>query len=391
MPELAFRQVHLDFHTSEKTPGVGSEFDADRFVEPLKRAAVNSITLFSRCHHGLIYHDTKFTELRHPGLTCNLLPRQIEACHAAGIRAPIYLTVGWDEYQSRAHPEWLQRDAEGRPFGAPPLSPGWHRLCFNSPYIDFVWEQTAEVLGSLPVDGLFFDIITQEPCLCRNCLEKMTPEGVDPADEDARARFARRTIDEFKRLFTRRIREMNPDCTIFYNSGHVDPQLRPVADTYTHFELESLPSGGWGYMHFPLTVRYARTLGKELLGMTGKFHKSWGDFNSLKTPAALEYECFMMLAEGAKCSIGDQLHPRGFLDPATYDLIGYVYRQVEAKEPWCAGAEALAEVGLFTPEAIGAAEGRVDPAVTGVLRMLRERHYQTDVIDGDSDWPRYRV
>ena len=87
--------------------------------------------------------------------------------------------------------------------------------------------------------------------------------------------------------------------------------------------------------------------------MTGKFHKSWGDFNSLKTPAALEYECFMMLAEGAKCSIGDQLHPRGALDPVTYDLIGHVYRQVEAKEPWCAGTEALKEIGLFTPEAIG--------------------------------------
>src|SRR5205823_5660551 len=270
-------------------------------------------------------------------------------------------------------------------------SPCWHRLCFNSPYIDVVWEQTAEVLGSFPVDGLFFDIITQEPCLCRNCLEKMTPEGVDPADLDARARFARRTIDEFKRLFTRRIREMNPDCTIFYNSGHVAPQIRPVADTYTHFELESLPSGGWGYMHFPLTAKYARTLGKELLGMTGKFHKSWGDFNSLKTPAALEYECFMMLAEGAKCSVGDQLHPRGVLDPATYDLIGHVYRQVEAKEPWCSGAEALAEVALFTPEAIGVAEGRVDPAAAGALRMLRERHYQVDVVDGENDWSRYRL
>src|SRR3989442_13122429 len=114
MPELAFRQVHLDFHTSEKIPGVGSEFDADRFVETLKRAAVNSITLFSRCHHGLIYHDTQFTELRHPGLTCNLLPRQIEACHAAGIRAPIYLTMAWDEYQSRSHPDWLHPHAQGR-------------------------------------------------------------------------------------------------------------------------------------------------------------------------------------------------------------------------------------------------------------------------------------
>src|ERR1051326_8345058 len=337
--ELAFRQVHLDFHTSEKIPGIGSEFNAPEFVDTLKRAHVNSITLFSRCHHGMIYHDTRFTELRHPGLTCNLLPEQIDACHAAGIRAPIYITVGWDEAQSRAHPEWLQRDAEGRPYGAAALSPGWHRLCFNTPYIDFVWEQTAEVLANFPVDGLFFDIIHQQECYCQHCLASMSAQKLDPADPAARRHFAQRVEEEYKRTFTRRIRELNANCTIFYNAGHVGPEVRPVTNTYSHFELESLPSGGWGYMHFPMTVKYARALGKELLGMTGKFHKSWGDFNSLKTPEALEYECFMMLSEGAKCSIGDQLHPRGMLDPATYDLIGHVYRQVEAKEPWCAGAE----------------------------------------------------
>jgi hypothetical protein len=49
---MPFRQVHLDFHTSEQIPGVGSRFDGERFAETLKRAHVNSITCFSRCHHG---------------------------------------------------------------------------------------------------------------------------------------------------------------------------------------------------------------------------------------------------------------------------------------------------------------------------------------------------
>src|SRR5437773_30866 len=197
MAEMPFRQVHLDFHTSEKIMVIGSAFDGGGFGTRLQRAAVNSITLFSRCHHGMIYHDTKFAELRHPGLSCNLLKEQIDACHSAGIRAPIYITVGWDEAQTRAHPEWLQRDAQGRPFGAAPLSPGWHRLCFNSPYIDFVWDQTAEVLSNFPVDGLFFDIITQEPCLCENCLAQMKADRIDAADQEARERFARHTIEEF--------------------------------------------------------------------------------------------------------------------------------------------------------------------------------------------------
>jgi hypothetical protein len=398
MPTMPFRQVHLDFHTSEQIPGVGSRFDGERFAETLRQAHVNSITCFSRCHHGMIYHDTRFSDARHPHLTCNLLAEQIAACHTVGIRVPIYITVGWDELQSRRHPEWLQRTADGKPYGAAPLEAGWHKLCFNSPYVDFVWAQTEEVLETFDVDGLFFDIIWQRPCYCTYCLEGMVAAGLDPEREADVARFAREVEERFKRRFTEGVRAHNAECTIFYNAGHVGPEVRATLATYSHLELESLPSGGWGYMHFPLTQRFARTLGVPTLGMTGKFHKSWGDFNSLKNPAALEFECLAMLAEGARCSVGDQLHPTGELDAATYELIGGVYRQVAEKEPWCEGAESLAEIALFTPEGApprsggpGRAEGRVDPAAAGALRMLQEAHHPCDVVDGTSDWSRYAL
>src|SRR5690348_14027468 len=63
--ELRFRQIHLDYHTSEKIPGIGSKFNAEEFISVLQDAAVDSITVFSRCHHGMIYHDTKFPA-KHP-------------------------------------------------------------------------------------------------------------------------------------------------------------------------------------------------------------------------------------------------------------------------------------------------------------------------------------
>jgi hypothetical protein len=46
------RQVHLDFHTSEAIPGLGSKFDGEAFARTLVDAKVNSITCFARCHHG---------------------------------------------------------------------------------------------------------------------------------------------------------------------------------------------------------------------------------------------------------------------------------------------------------------------------------------------------
>jgi hypothetical protein len=42
--ELRFRQIHLDFHTSEHIPGIGSDFDPEEFAATLERARVDSIT-----------------------------------------------------------------------------------------------------------------------------------------------------------------------------------------------------------------------------------------------------------------------------------------------------------------------------------------------------------
>jgi hypothetical protein len=89
--DLRFRQIHLDFHTSESIGGVGSQFDPEEFVTTLEKARVNSITCFARCHHGWIYYDTKLNpERRHPHLAVNLLKAQIDVCHARNIRVPIY-------------------------------------------------------------------------------------------------------------------------------------------------------------------------------------------------------------------------------------------------------------------------------------------------------------
>ena len=45
-----------------------------------------------------------------------------------------------------------------------------------------------------------------------------------------------------------------------------------------------------------------------------------------------------MMAMGAGPFVGDQLPPDGQLEEQVYQLIGNVYRQIEAKEDWCIGA-----------------------------------------------------
>lgn len=392
---LRFRQVHLDFHTSPDIEAIGSEFDAEEFASILQKAHIDSITCFARCHHGMLYYDSKaFPERIHPHLTNkNLLKEQIEACHRRNIRVPIYITVQWDQYTADEHPEWLAVDSEGKPFGNALFEPGFYKnLCVNSPYRNFLKDMTQEVLEMFPVDGLFFDIVQPVPCACKYCRAGMEKEGLDPSSLEDRQKYAQMLINEFKQDMSAFVRQFNKDCTIFYNRGHIGPAHRPVVDAYTHFEIESLPSGEWGYLHFPVTMRYVRNLGLDCMGMTGKFHTSWGDFHSFKNKAALEFECFHMLALNAKCSIGDQLEPNGKLSEPVYELIGSVYSQIEEKEPWCIGAEAITDIGVFTPEEFEVASDiQLMPPIMGVTRMLQEAGHQFDIIDSYSDLSKYKV
>ncbi len=372
---------------------MGSEFDPDRFVFTLQQAEVNSVTCFSRCHHGYIYHETKLP-WRHPNLTCNLLEEQIRACHRADIRVPIYVTVGWDHLMARLHPEWCEVDEKGKIVGRGPLDVGgWTNLDFASPYVDYVIQQTQEVCDHFgdEVDGFFFDIMFQQGVHSTWCMERYRQQGLDPADPSSARLMREQVVNECADRIFGAVREKHKSCSVFFNGGHVSPAIRSRLSSYTHLELESLPTGGWGYMHFPITSRYARTLGKDFLAMTGRFSESWGHFNSVKNPAALEYECLLALALGGKCSVGDQLHPRGTLESTAYDLIGPVYRKVKSLEPWCEGAEPLAEIAVYNAEAFDASGERIPPPSLGATRMLMEGRHQFDLVDTESDWTKYKV
>lgn len=398
---LRMRQVHLDFHTSELIAGIGSAFDAEVFADTLRAAHVDSITVFARCHHGMLYYpSTRFPERVHPHLQGDLLQAQLRACRAAGIKAPIYITVQWDYHTVLHHPEWLAIDELGNPMvtgrhGQSLFEAGFYRfLCVGSPYRDFLMDSVRDLIEHVgSVDGLFFDIVKPIPCACYHCRIGMLAAGLDPSDAHDRQQWGAVTSKRFKDDMSALVRSLTPDATIFYNAGHVGPYDRQWADAYSHWEIETLPSGGWGYLHFPIAVRYARTLGMPVLGMTGKFHTSWGDFHSFKNTAALEFEVFRMLAHGTACSIGDQLHPDGAIDADVYDLIGHVYAEVERREPWCVDATPRVDIAVLSLESSHEAPSAdaIPPATFGVVRMLEELAMQFDIIDEYAELSAYRV
>ncbi len=390
---LRFRQVHLDFHTSEKIAGVGSRFDKAQFQQMLKRGHVDSVTLFSKCHHGMTYHDTT-VGARHPGMNAELLPSQIEACREIDVRVPIYISAGLDEHMARLHPEWLVVNRDGKTFD--PLKPGFKVLCFNTPYLDYLCAQIDEVIDRFDGgDGIFLDIIAVRRCFCACCMVGMESEKLDPNDEADVNRYQQGVLRRYYERATASCKRGDENRRVFHNSGHIPKGAHQVMKWNSHLELESLPTGGWGYDHFPVSAKYAATTGFDFLGMTGKFHTSWGEFGGYKRANALRYECAAMLAFGSKCSIGDQLHPDGQMNEDTYNLIGAAYEEVEAKQAWCDDAEPVSEIALVSTEAMRAANPdtnhRDSSSEEGASRMLLELHAQFDVVDLDRDLSAYKL
>lgn len=394
MKQLPTRQVHLDFHTSEYIPDVAGQFNAEEFAATVKAAHVNSMTVFARCVHGFMYYPSeKFPERIHPTLVNkNLLLDQVRALHREGIKAPVYIAVQWDRYSAERHPEWLVRKKDGSHEGHSFVESGFDQaLCVNTDFYKFLEDHTMEVMDLLgdELDGLFFDMVGIRPCYCSACRKEMRALNIDMRDEEAVRTFTKSTVDRFKIRMSQKIREKKPDCTIFYNAGHIGPSVAESKDAYTHFELESLPAG-WGYLHFPITARFARKFHKDCVGMTGKFHREWGDFHSLKNLAALEFEAFRILSYGFAISIGDQLEPYGKLNPAAYRLIGKVYSQVEEYEKYSRPSEAVVEAALITGET-SIYEQRIPKSIMGAAQMLEELAIQFDIVDIQHDLSEYKL
>jgi hypothetical protein len=394
---LPTRQVHLDFHTSPHIKDVGVDFDAQEFARAMKNARVNSVTVFAKCHHGHLYYPTSRPE-RHPGLErgFNLLGQQIEALHGQNIRAPIYISVQCDEYAADLHPDWVARKADGSQvkWATGVFSPGWQILDMSSPYQEYLAEQTRGVLDLFkPVDGIFFDMCWDQPSTSKWAIEKMVRSGLDPESESDRAAYSHSVAQAYTRRFFQMVKSATPTASVFFN-GRPLSYLGEEMASLTHYEIEALPSGGWGYMFFPKNVRWVRTHARTYMGVTARFHKSWADFGGLKPYPALEYETSQMIAHGAACSIGDQLHPRGTLDPEAYELIGKAYRRVEAREEWLVDASPVVDVGLFflpvdaaDPHAKESRAGSDE----GATRMLMQLKHQFNVVDANSPLDSFKL
>ncbi|MBL0156758.1 MAG: beta-galactosidase trimerization domain-containing protein [Bryobacterales bacterium] len=392
LPARPWRKIHLDFHNSAHIPRIGEKFNANEFGDTLLKANVDSVVVFAKDMHGYFYYPSKYGPV-HPGLNFDLLGAQVEACRARKIAVYAYHCTTWDNYLAEHHPEWLvfKRD---RTTYLPKFdqTPGWTALCIaQEGFVGLMEAHTREFVSRYPIDGAWYDMpypIAGE-CFCEECLSQLRGRGLDPMNTEVQRRHKQELERNFLRRLYDTVQAVRPGCQVDFNNQAAFG-LKDRAQWMDNIDLEALPSAAqWGYYFFPLVTRYVRTMGVSAYGMTGRFKASWADFGGLKLPAQLDVECASIVANAARCDIGDQMPPSGKLDAAVYHVIGKSYGRIKALEPYLEGAAPVTEAAMLVS---GLPIDRLGQShELGMVKLLTECRVQFDCVEPDAPWERYSL
>jgi len=391
LPKRPWRKIHQDFHNSTHVPKIGAKFNADEWGDRLLAGNVDAIVVFAKDMHGLFYYPSKYGPV-HPGLSFDLLGEQVKACRARKIAVYAYYCVTWDHHMANAHKDWLVLKRDGSNYlPSPGQTPGWTALCLaHEDYLTLMDDHTREFVAKYELDGAWFDMaepISPE-CYCPECKRQLAAAGNDPNDAAAQREHKNRLFLDWKRRMRKVVQAVRPACQIDYNDIGLSC-VSQRAELLDNIDIEALPTGGWGYFYAPAQIRYQRTFGLPVYGMTGRFVTSWADFGGLKLPEQLDVELASIVANTARCDVGDQMPPNGRLDPAVYHVIGKSFGRIKALEPYLEGAAPVAEAAMLIPAV--PLDWLRDEYIYGVTKLMLESRLQFDVVEPGQEWERYRL
>jgi len=385
------RSINPEFHNPGFVKNLGKNFNAKAFVLAYKESGVNTInTLFAKCHHGYSYYNTQIGT-KHPHLKFDMMGEIIEEAHRQGIKVKVYYSVGWDDLAAHNNKDWVQVARDGEKLLAKGDNPErrWSYICVNTPYCEeLVYPQLKEILEKYQVDGIYFDIVNhlyhQDACYCRYCLQKMRRAGVNPKKLDDVREFQVESVRAFLEKAYKLIKSYDSRVIVTSKMFEIGKASK-FEDYEDYFHIESLPEGGWGYIHSPIHTRYTRNAGKPIEVITGLTHMGWANFGSVKHENQLKCELATALANGASVSVGDPLPPEFTIIQPKYELLKKGYDFVRRREKWCGGAESIPDVAVVGKDNIyvcqrGGLEVQ-DMSLAGAAKFLMESHIQFDILD----------
>ena len=107
------------------------------------------------------------------------MKKLIDFCHEGGIDVIAYYSINYNTLESKRHPEWAMVK-EGGQANSPHMFSGdrYGLCCPNNPdYLQFMLDQTTEILEFADFDGIFYDMpFWSHICYCGHCKRKYKEE-----------------------------------------------------------------------------------------------------------------------------------------------------------------------------------------------------------------------
>jgi hypothetical protein len=358
------RKIHILYVSPPWARERGQRFEADDWARQMCAACVASVELYCKDHHGVCYYPTS------PGLGLDY-PRDVvgelyDAAKAERLRFVAYFSVGYDAYALGLHPDWMQLDAEGRPFQYRPF----FHACLNSPYRDFALQQLDELCRHRRFDAVWLDIVsfifkTPEhagrhlgaPCYCLYCRRRYRerfgqPLPLDPSLDERLTLYRwqveslRGWLDEAYATIRRATAShgQGDEIAITYNGagGWHDP--------IDSASLTSIEAHAPEYLRQSFTARWARGKGKPFEVLTpGGLPGARGGWDSWdpKPVEALAIEQGVVAAQGGSQVFGVVPYPDGSLDAAQLEGLGRVFAHTAAFEEISRGASSVAQAAIL--------------------------------------------
>jgi len=306
------RRLLFDFHMPDFLEEV--RVNTEKYVADLKEMKAQWLTIMTKSSYGNCYYESKIGE-KVKGLKKDLLKELIVPLKKNNVAVIAYYNVSLHDSESKKHPDWQAIDSSGEKV----RFEYYDQLCLNSPLVELVEKQVAEIVSRYEVDGLWLDLtyMARFGCFCHWCQKlfqerynlKLTPEiKKEPATNKLLQEFARLSRFNFIKRICDTVRKIKPSLLIgwnhagdfFFNEIEID-RLADFSSVEFHPPL---------YEEGSIRARYLRNLGKPFEMMIPETLKGWGDWTVMPEPT-MKLMATLCLMHGGSINIGHVVVPCG--------------------------------------------------------------------------------
>ena len=335
--------------------GYVARFQGKECIEKAAAAHCDYMVIWAR--DGVFsYYDSKL-QPKAPGLGKRDLLRET-VTSAKDYQMPViaYCVLQYPTHTLHEHPDWRMRDKDGKPI---------ERVCFNSPYIDYVKQLLTEMMA-YEIDGFHLDMVDQGfgppyGCWCEHCQARFKdkhghamPKAMSwDAEWEKVMEFRYDSSAAFETALDRYVKENWPGTSVDFNY-HGNPPFsfevgqRPVQHGVTG-DFITGETGQWAFsalgVGFNAEFYRATAEGRRVQVVMQRGVRHYHD-QTTRPLNDLRWETMTLLAHGAFGTMVDKTAYDGWLDPVFYQRLAKVFQEADEKRKHF-GQPLHADVGIY--------------------------------------------